>query len=176
MTEENSTGESCNNSGAMDRDVVVLGCGNILFGDDGFGPSVAEYLQKCIRLPHNVSVINAGTSVQGILFDLILSEQRPKKIIIVDAVDAGRKPGEVFRLNADELPPRKMDDYTLHQMPSSNLLKELEEFCNVDVTIIAAQIDRIPEAVRPGLSDVLMESVAVAAEEVLRSCGERRPG
>jgi hydrogenase maturation protease len=96
--------------------------------------------------------------------------KRGAKIIIIDAVDAKRKPGEVFSLNADELPQNKVDNYTLHQMPTSNLLRELKEFCKVDVTIIAGQIDHIPEAVKPGLSDVLMESVAVAAEEVLKSC------
>jgi coenzyme F420 hydrogenase subunit delta len=131
---------------------------------------VAEYLQNCPRLPENVSVINAGTSVRGILFDLVLSPQRPKKIIVIDAVDTKRKPGEVFNLNVDEFPLNKIDDFTLHEMPTSNLLKELKEFCNVDVIIIAAQVEQLPEAVSPGLSDVLMESVAVAAEEVLKSC------
>jgi len=121
-------------------------------------------------LPKNVSVINAGTSVRGILFDLILSPQRPKKIIVIDAVDTKRKPGEVFNLNVDEFPLNKIDDFTLHEMPTSNLLKELKEFCNVDVIVIAAQVEQMPEAVSPGLSDALMESVAVAAEEVLRSC------
>ena len=176
MAVEKSKIEPCKDSDPIYRDVVVLGCGNILFGDDGFGPSVAEYLQNCIRLPQNVSVINAGTSVQGILFDLILSDQKPKKIIIIDAVDAKRKPGEVFSLNADELPQNKVDNYTLHQWPTSNLLRELKECCKVDVTIIAGQVDHIPEAVQPGLSDVLMESVPVAAAEVLKSWGECEPG
>ena len=170
MAVENSKFEPCNNSDATYRDVIVLGCGNILFGDDGFGPSVAEYLQNCIQFTPNVSVINTGKNVSGILFDLILSPQRPKKIIVIDAVDTKRKPGEVFNLNVDEFPLNKIDDFTLHEMPTSNLLKELKEFCNVDVIIIAAQVERMPEAVSPGLSDALMESVAVAAEEVLRSC------
>ena len=173
MVGGNSKIEPCTNSDAMYRDVVVLGCGNILFGDDGFGPYVAEYLQNCIQLPQNVSVINAGTSVRGILFDLILSPQKPKKIIVIDAVDTKRKPGEVFNLNIDEFPLNKIDDFTLHEMPTSNLLKELKEFCNVDVIIIAAQVERMPEAVSPGLSNVLMESVAIAAEEVLKSCDAR---
>jgi len=170
MAVENSKIEPCKNADAIYRDVVILGCGNILFGDDGFGPWVAEYLKNCVELPENVSVINAGTSVRGILFDLILSPQRPKKIIVIDAVDTKRKPGEVFNLNVDEFPLNKIDDFTLHEMPTSNLLKELKEFCNVDVVIIAAQVERMPESVSPGLSGVLMESVAVAAEEVLKSC------
>lgn len=170
MATGNFTIEACKDPDPTYRDVVVLGCGNILFGDDGFGPSVAEYLKKFVELPDNVSVINAGTSVRGILFDLILSPQRPKKVIVIDAVDAKRKPGEVFNLNVDEFPLNKIDDFTLHEMPTSNLLKELKEFCNVDVVIVAAQVEQMPEAVSPGLSDVLMESVAVAAEEVLKSC------
>src|SRR4030042_6842612 len=151
----------------MNKEIIVLGCGNILFGDDGFVSSVAEHLQSCTLLPENVSVINAGTGVRRMLFDLVLSEQKPRKIIVVDAVDAGRKAGEVFKINIDELPKNKTDDFTLHEMPTSNLLQELKDFCNVEVTIIAGQIESIPEVVRPGLSDALAKSVAVAAEEVL---------
>ena len=151
----------------MNKDIIVLGCGNILFGDDGFGSSVAEHLESCALLPENVSVINAGTGVRGMLFDLVLSEQKPRKIIVVDAVDAGRKAGEVFKINIDELPKNKTDDFTLHETPTSNLLQELKDFCNVEVIIIAGQIESIPEVVRPGLSDALAKSVAVAAEEVL---------
>jgi len=155
---------------AMYEDIVVLGCGNILFGDDGFGSYVAEYLQNSDALPESVAVINARTSVRGILFDLILSEQRPRKIIVVDAIDANRPPGEVFKITIDELPLNKIDDFTFHQMPTSNLLRELKEYCGVDVVIIAGQIESIPEAVRPGLSNALAGSVPVAAEEVLKLC------
>ena len=155
---------------AMHGDIVVLGCGNILFGDDGFGSYVAEYLQNSDALPKSVAVINARTSVRGILFDLILSEQKPRKVIVVDAIDANRPPGEVFKITIDELPLNKIDDFTFHQMPTSNLLRELKEYCGVDVVIIAAQIESIPEVVRPGLSDALAGSVPVAAEEVLKLC------
>lgn len=155
---------------AMYEDIVVLGCGNILFGDDGFGSYVAEYLQNSDAFPESVAVINARTSVRGILFDLILSEQRPRKVIVVDAIDANRPPGEVFKITIDELPLNKIDDFTFHQMPTSNLLRELKEYCGVDVVIIAGQIESIPEAVRPGLSNALAGSVPVAAEEVLKLC------
>ncbi len=159
---------------AMYGDIVVLGCGNILFGDDGFGSYVAEYLENSDVLPQNVSVVNARTSVRQILFDLILSEQRPRKIIVIDAIDARREPGEVFKITIDELPLNKIDDFTFHQMPTSNLLRELKEFCGVDVVIIAGQIESIPEVVKPGLSDALAKSVALAAEEVLKLCSSSR--
>ena len=97
-------------SDIRDRRILVLGCGNILFGDDGFGPRVAEELLKHDHLPEDVGVIIAGTSVRTILFDIILSDKKPEKIIIIDAVDAGKIPGEIFELSIEKIPEKKMDD------------------------------------------------------------------
>jgi coenzyme F420 hydrogenase subunit delta len=154
------------------KDIIVLGCGNILFGDDGFGSSVAERLQSCTRLPKNVEVINAGTSVRGILFDLVVNEKRPRKIIVIDAIDANKKPGEIFRIDLEEIPKNKVDDFAIHGMPTSNLLRELRDCCNVEVIVIVGQVDHIPEMVKPGLSDALTRSVPAAVEEVLKLVGE----
>jgi coenzyme F420 hydrogenase subunit delta len=155
---------------AMDKEMIVLGCGNILFGDDGFGSSVADLLQRDSALPKNVSVVNAGTSVRGILFDLILREERPRKVIVVDAVDVQKKPGAVFQIPLEEIPSNKTDDFTLHGMPTVNLLRELRDLCHVEVIIVAGQICSIPESVSLGLSEALSKSVGVAAEEVLKLC------
>ena len=149
---------------AMHKEIVVLGCGNILFGDDGFGSSVAERLEKCGVLPENVSVIDAGTSVREILFDLILSEQRPRKVIVIDAVDAKRRPGEVFRIDLDELPKNKIDDFTLHEMPTSNLLRELRDLCHVEVDIIAGQVEVLPGCGEAGI-------VGCVSRRRARCCG-----
>ena len=159
----------------MHKEIVILGCGNILFGDDGFGSSVAEHLEGCGLLPENVSVMDAGTGVREILFDLILSEQRPRKIIVIDAVDAKRRPGEIFRIDVEEIPENKVDDFTLHGMPTCNLLKELKDLCHVKVDIVAGQVESIPDTVRPGLSEVLARSVPLAVEEVLRLCDDSIP-
>jgi len=157
------------------KEIVILGCGNILFGDDGFGSSVAEHLERFGLVPANASVIDAGTGVREILFDLILCEQRPRKIIVIDAVDAKKKPGEIFRIDVEEIPVNKVDDFTLHGMPTCNLLKELKDLCHVKVDIVAGQIESIPDAVRPGLSDVLARSVPLAVEEVLKLCDDSVP-
>ena len=157
---------------AISSDIVILGCGNILFGDDGFGSSVAERLQNDTPLPKNVSVINAGTSVREILFDLVVNEKRPRKIIVIDAIDANRRPGEIFRINLEEIPKNKVDDFAVHGMPTSNLLRELRDYCNVEVIVIVGQVAHIPDRVKPGLSDVLTRSVPAAVEEVLRLVGE----
>lgn len=150
--------------GYLRKDILVLGCGNLLFGDDGFGPEWVRYFLDNYKIPEDVAFIDAGLSVRNILFDIALSPVRPELIIIVDAVDAGRTPGEVFEIDIDHLPEKKIDDFSMHQMPTTNLLKELKDECGVDVRIIAVQVQRIPEEVSPGISGVLRNSM----EEVTR--------
>lgn len=149
------------------KEILILGCGNVLFGDDGFGPAAVEYLEKTFEIPPQVCVMDAGSSVRNILFTVILSEKRPRKIIIVDAVDAGRKPGELFELDIDEIPDKKIDDFSMHQLPTSNLLRELKHECGVDVTVISVQVQNIPAEVSPGLSEIVEKSIPTVCERIL---------
>jgi len=144
---------------------LVLGCGNILFGDDGFGPHIANELQNNHNLPDNVEVINAGSSVRNLLFDVAVSDVRPDRIIIVDAIDANRTPGEVFEVSIDDIPEKKIDDFSMHQLPTSNLLKELKDLCRVDVRIIVCQVENIPSEVSTTISKKLLD----AAPEVCKT-------
>ena len=149
-----------------DKNVLVFGCGNILFSDDGFGPRVAEELLKNYQLPENVGVINVGTSIRNILFDIALSEKKPEKIIIIDAIDAGKTPGEIFELPIDEIPEKKIDDFSMHQLPTSNLLKELKDLCKVDVIIIACQVENIPTEVSTTISKKLIDAIPEVCKRI----------
>ena len=147
-----------------DKSILILGCGNILFGDDGFGPAVAQHLQDNFTIPADVCVLNAGTSVRKILFDTILSDRKPSKVVIVDAMDFEREPGEIFAIDLDSYPNIKLDDFSMHQIPTSNLLRELRDFCGIEVIVTACQVSNIPETVNPGLSDSVKAAVKRAAE------------
>ncbi|MHC4113358.1 MAG: hydrogenase maturation protease [Planctomycetota bacterium] len=151
-----------------DKSILILGCGNILFGDDGFGPAVAQHLQDNFTIPSDVCVFDAGTSVRNILFDTMLSDKKPSKIVIVDAMDLDREPGEIFAIELDSYPKIKLDDFSLHQVPTSNLLRELRDFCNIEVIVTACQVSSIPESVKPGLSDTVKAAVKRAAEMLAR--------
>lgn len=150
------------------KPILVLGCGNVLFGDDGFGPEVIEYFKKNYTLAENVELINAGSGARNILFDILLSEKKPKRIIIVDAVDVGKQAGEIFELNIENVPENKIDDFSLHQLPTSNLLRELKEFAKVDITIVACQVKDVPEEVAPGLSETVRDSLPKACQMILK--------
>lgn len=149
--------------------VVVCGCGNILFGDDGFGPAVIRYLQENFTLPDEVAALDAGTSVREVLFDLALNVNRPRRLIIVDAVDyPEQQSGSVFTIPLEGIPAKKTADFSLHQFPSVNILQDLKENTNMDITILVAQAQTIPEEVQPGLSPPVQDAVAAAGQWVWR--------
>jgi coenzyme F420 hydrogenase subunit delta len=148
------------------KSTLVLGVGNTLFGDDGFGPAVADYLNGHCRVPSDVAVLDIGTGVREILFDIILSERRPKRIIIVDALQCGREPGEVFTVSIEDVPKTKAHDFSVHMLPTTNMLKELRDLCHLEVVVIAAQPKGIPDAVESGLSKEMQKAVVEAAKYI----------
>ena len=145
-----------------------MGCGNVLLEDDGFGPAVAQYLRRNFAVPAEVCVLDVGTSVREILFDTILSDKKPSKIVIVDAMDCGLEPGEIFTLDIDSIPQVKLDDFSMHQIPTSNLLRELRDLCGIEVTVLACQVETKCDSVNPGLSSSVEAAVEPAAKLLAR--------
>ena len=146
------------------KPVLILGCGNVLFGDDGFGSAVVDYLEHRVRIPSHVCLLDAGTGVRKLLFTLALSPVIPRRLLVVDAIDAGRPPGELFEIRHDDLPTLKRDDFSMHQIPTSNLLRELAEQRGMEVRVLACQTGPLPEVVAPGLTEPVRIALAGAAE------------
>lgn len=152
------------------KPVLVLGCGNVLFGDDGFGPAVIEYILKGKNVSANACFINAGSSAREILFNVALSERKPQRVIVVDAMTCGQTPGAVVELELGAIPENKRDDFSMHHIPTSNLLKELRDLCGIEVKLLVLEPPDIPPEVRPGLSKKAREGVRRAAEIAIGMC------
>jgi coenzyme F420 hydrogenase subunit delta len=147
---------------------LVLGCGNPLIGDDGFGPAVIQHLEKHYFLPDSVAAIDCGTSIRDILFDVLLSSQKPRKMIIVDVTDSpGLAPGEIREIDIDQIRPEKISDFSLHQFPTTNMLKEIKEETPVDVRVLVVQVSDMPDEVKPGLSKPVQTAIRPMCERVL---------
>ena len=147
---------------------LVLGCGNLLFGDDGFGCEVIAYVEEHYDVPESVCLLDVGTGVRKLLFTLCLTPTPPRRLLIVDAIDAGRNPGEIFEIDPSEIPVVKLDDFSLHQLPTSNLLRELQESCGVEVRVLACQTGPLPENISQGLSESVGNAVPIAADWLVR--------
>lgn len=82
------------------KKILVLGCGNILAGDDGVGVAVIRKL-AWQKLPDNVEIMEAGAPGLS-LVEMMLGAD---KAILVDAFLDGVAPGRVKRFSEAELPP-----------------------------------------------------------------------
>lgn len=149
-----------------EKEILITGCGNKLYGDDGFGPEVVEYLVAHYDIPDNVCLLDVGTGIRKLLFTITLSETRPQVIVVIDAVDKRKKAGEIFEISLEEIPEIKVDDFSMHQVPSSNLLKELQDLCQVTVKVMACQIESIPNTMQAGLSEPLQKAVPLMAQKI----------
>jgi coenzyme F420 hydrogenase subunit delta len=149
----------------LSKSRIVFGCGNPFFGDDGFGAQVIDHLASHFALPADVACLDIGTAIRDILFDMILSPEKPGQIIIVDAMDSeGGMPGRISEIDVDGIHPAKICDFSLHQFPTTNMLKEIKDGTDIDVRILVIKPGPLPEEVRPGLS----APVAAAIPEMCR--------
>jgi len=147
---------------------LVFGCGNPLFGDDGFGPAVIKHLEAHHTIPEHAACMDTGTCIRDILFDILLSENRPRQIVVIDAAEKeGKKPGEIFEISVDDINSKKTSDFSLHQFPTTNMLKELKEQTNVDVRVLVAQIQHIPEEIDPGISEPVIAAIPEMCLQVM---------
>ncbi|MGZ8157320.1 MAG: HyaD/HybD family hydrogenase maturation endopeptidase [Methylobacter sp.] len=80
--------------------ILLLGIGNVLWADEGFGVRVIERLQKCYRFPDNVKVMDGGT--QGVY--LVEHVQAADVLIVFDAIDYGLPPATLKCIANDEVP------------------------------------------------------------------------
>ena len=154
---------------------VVFGCGNPLFGDDGFGEKVIAHLLRHHQIPPDVAVLDVGTAIRDLLFDMLLSPRKPEQIIIVDAMTVmGGAPGMIFSIDVDEIHPTKICDFSLHQFPTTNMLKEIREGTDIAIHILVVHPDELPDEVSPGLSPAVAQAVAPMCERVMQLISRRQ--
>lgn len=78
--------------------VVVIGCGNLLRGDDAVGPVLVRHMWER-GVPDGVELVDGGTAGMDVAFKM----RDRRKVVIVDAALTGAEPGTVFRVPGSEL-------------------------------------------------------------------------
>jgi hydrogenase maturation protease len=143
---------------------LVLGMGNPILSDDGFGLVVIEKLQEQ-GLPDNVCV--TGSEVAGLrLLELMRDHD---KVVIVDALCSGsRSPGDIVRFSGDDFKGgyRYASAHSLgirtvlelgeklgYDMPSEVVAyaveaADVETFCEELSPPVAAAVDEVLDLVR----------------------------
>ena len=128
-----------------DKHIMVLGVGNLLFTDEGIGIHAIRKLDERYNFPENVSIQDGG--VLGINLLGVISAA--DHLIVVDAVKNGGKPGDLHRLEGEEIPKRVLAKNSLHQV---DLLEALT---------LCQALDKVPETVIVGVEPKDIESVGL---------------
>lgn len=147
-------------------EIVITGCGNPLFADDGFGPAVIEEMQK-LQLPDNVAVIDAGLGGPHFIFTL-LDPAVTKKLVIVDIADYGAEPGSITKLRVEDLPPGAYRD--AHSWDLAEPLQRIKD--QIEITIIGCQPAKMtaPEF-ELGLSEQVQNAIPKTIRVILEEIG-----
>lgn len=100
---------------------VVLGLGNFVHTDDGVGVHAIHRLQRDPRVPADVVLLDGGT--QGLA--LLPHVSGVRRLLVVDAIDAGQPPGTLLRFEGDALKglPGKA---SVHQLGFADLMVALQ--------------------------------------------------
>lgn len=97
--------------------ILILGVGNLLLGDDGFGVHLVNALKDSV-LPENVTLLEAGT----VSHQLIPQLHETEYLIVIDAVEAGDTPGSLFRFSPEDMKFKSEQMASLHQISLVDVL------------------------------------------------------
>ena len=81
-------------------DTLILGIGNLLWADEGFGVRCVEELNAGWEFPDSVRLMDGGT--QGMFLLPWISQV--DRLLIFDAIDFGLTPGELRVIRDDDVP------------------------------------------------------------------------
>ena len=142
-------------------DVLVVGCGNLLRGDDGVGPVLIRHLWDR-GVPEGAKLVDGGTAGMDVGFQM----RGAKRVVIVDASETGVTPGTVYRMPGEELtdlpPLQGLHTHSFrwdHAIPFARWA--LGDACPTDITVF------LIEAADTAMGAELSEPVSTAMEQVI---------
>jgi hydrogenase maturation protease len=152
----------------MQDPVLILGIGNLLWADEGFGVRAVEALNQAYELPANVQVMDGGT--QGLYLVPYVNEAR--YLIVFDAIDYGLPAGTLKVLRNDDVPrfmgAKKM---SLHQTGFQDVLasaKLLGRYPN-EIVLIGVQPEQLEDyggSLRASVRARMGEAIAIAIDQL----------
>ena len=145
------------------QNILILGLGNILLGDEGVGVRVIEQLLSR-PLPDEIEVIDGGTAG----YELINFFEGKEKVIIVDAVKTNDTPGSVYKLDLALVQEDETVQLSLHQIGLKNVFKMASLMdLNPEVTLVGI-VPKDYQDYNIGLSDEVEKAIPLAIETVLK--------
>ena len=152
--------------------LLVVGVGNVLQGDDGFGVELANRLMARTDIPDDVKLMETGIGGMSLVQELMYGYDA---LLILDAYKNGGEPGQLFLLepllpDLSHLKPHELRDYfsdTHYATPMRALhfLERVGELPKV-VNIVGCEPEEIDD-MKLGLSEVVTAAIPQAEKMVI---------
>jgi len=139
--------------------VVIVGIGNIMRQDDGFGPKLIENLKGKIQ----AVCIDAGTTPENYIGKV--TKEEPNTILIVDAVHLGKIAGEYEILEKKDI---LKSGLATHDISPAMYIEFLEKETNADIYMLGVQSksidfgEEMTEAVKKSLEQIANKIIKCA--------------
>ncbi len=150
-------------SGAR-HETVVIGIGNPLMGDDGIGLAALQRIQAWEFEPL-VERVDGGTWGMNLLQFI----EEARRLLVLDAIEAGLDPGALVTLEGDEIPRFLSTKLSPHQIDLREVLAlaELRGTLPEEVVAIGIQPGRVE------MSERLSPEVETHLDDMVERCVER---
>jgi hydrogenase maturation protease len=154
-------------AGTADDSILVLGIGNLLWADEGFGVRAVQALHARWQWPAQVTLMDGGT--QGLY--LLGSLCAARRVVVLDAIDFGLAPGTLKVYRDAEVPAWSDAVMSLHQASFQELLSlaRLKGAFPAAITLIGVQpvlLDDLGGSLTPEVAARVDEAVALAVAEL----------
>ena len=146
---------------------VVIGFGNLLLKDEGIGIHIVESLKKLLFEDNGKLMIMDGGTCPDVLY---LLPKCVRKLIIVDAVKGGGKPGDIYRFTSNDFTFSKGIFTSIHQIGVAESLKGLE-LIGVhpsEIIIIGVEPKEVDWGfeISPEIKDIFPQAIETIVNEV----------
>lgn len=148
--------------------LLVIGCGNVLRGDDAAGPVVIRRLWERGGLRSDVRLADGGTSGMDVAFQM----RHADRVLLIDAARTGAAPGTLYRIPGSELehlPPvsgiASHDFRWDHAIAFGNWLLGPLMPADIDVILIEGEAFEFGEALSPAVDRAIDEVADIVLAE-----------
>lgn len=147
--------------------VLLLGIGNLLFGDEGIGVHFVNYISKKYRFKgeHQLDIVDGGTLAQRLIPIMVEYDQ----IIIIDTINAsGVNAGELYFFDFDVIPDAVDWQGSAHEVEMLQTLHMMDLVGDRPKTMIMGVVPTVIEATEFSLSQGVAEAIPLMEETLLK--------
>jgi hydrogenase maturation protease len=146
-----------------DAEIMILGIGCTLYSDEGFGVQVVGRIEELYEFSDNVLLVDGG----ALGINLLGVISKPDHLIVVDAIRNKGMPGDLYRLEGDEIPERIRAKNSLHQVDFLEALTLCQALEKVPHTVIIGVEPQDIETQSIELTPLIQAKVEPVIEMVL---------